>query len=111
MVNWFYIIIMWGNGMKEVFISYSTKDQIQAETVRDILEKNAIPCWMAPRDIPGGSNYTKEIPIAIRNCKVFVLILSEIAPNMGSINTVSTLSIDMIALAANVSNPKTFSST
>jgi hypothetical protein len=32
---------------------------------------------MAPRDIPGGSNYTREIPIAIRNCKVFVLILSK----------------------------------
>ena len=63
--------------MKEVFISYSTIDQLQAETVRDVLEKNGISCWMAPRDIPGGSNYTKEIPIAIRGCKVFVLILSE----------------------------------
>ena len=63
--------------MHDIFISYSTKDQFQAETVRDILEKNGIICWMAPRDIPGGSNYTKEIPIAIRNCKVFVLILSK----------------------------------
>lgn len=63
--------------MKEVFISYSTIDMVQAETVRDVLEKNGISCWMAPRDIPGGSNYTKEIPIAIRGCQVFVLILSE----------------------------------
>ena len=63
--------------MKEVFISYSTIDAINAETVRNILEKNGLSCWMAPRDIPGGSNYTKEIPIAIRNCKVFVLILSK----------------------------------
>lgn len=63
--------------MHDIFISYSTKDQAQAETVRDILEKNGIPCWMAPRDIPGGSNYTKEIPIAIRSCQVFVLILSQ----------------------------------
>lgn len=63
--------------MKEVFISYSTKDSLSAETVRNVLEKNGISCWMAPRDIPGGSNYTKEIPVAIRNCKVFVLILSE----------------------------------
>lgn len=77
MVNWFYTIIMWGNGMKEVFISYSTKDVVQAETVREVLEKNSISCWMAPRDIPGGSNYTKEIPNAIRGCKIFVLILSE----------------------------------
>ena len=62
--------------MKEIFISYSTVDTVQAETVRNVLEKNGLSCWMAPRDIPGGSNYTKEIPIAIRNCKVFVLILS-----------------------------------
>lgn len=67
--------------MKEVFISYSTIDTAQAETVRNVLEKNGLSCWMAPRDIPGGSNYTKEIPIAIRNCKVFVLILSKNAQN------------------------------
>lgn len=63
--------------MKEVFISYSSTDLTSAETVRNVLEKNALSCWMAPRDIPGGSNYTKEIPIAIRNCQVFVLILSK----------------------------------
>ena len=65
--------------MKEIFISYSSNDLQQAETVRNVLEKNGLSCWMAPRDIPGGSNYTKEIPIAIRNCKVFVLVLSESA--------------------------------
>ena len=63
--------------MKEVFISYSSVDLVSAETVRNVLEKNGLSCWMAPRDIPGGSNYTKEIPGAIRNCKAFVLILSE----------------------------------
>ena len=67
--------------MHQVFISYSTKDQVQAETVRNVLEGNDIPCWMAPRDIPGGSNYTKEIPIAIRDCQVFVLILSQHSQN------------------------------
>lgn len=67
--------------MKEIFISYSTIDAISAETVRDVLETNGLSCWMAPRDIPGGSNYTKEIPIAIRNCTVFVLILSQNAQN------------------------------
>ena len=67
--------------MKEVFISYSSVDIAEAETVRNVLEKNELSCWMAPGDIPGGSNYTKEIPIAIRNCKVFVLILSKNAQN------------------------------
>lgn len=67
--------------MHDIFISYSTKDQFQADTLRDILEKNGIVCWMAPRDIPGGSNYTKEIPSAIRGCQVFVLILSQHSQN------------------------------
>ena len=67
--------------MHDVFISYSTKDHNQADTVRSILEKNGIKCWMAPRDIPTGSNYTKEIPIAIRGCQVFVLILSRNSQN------------------------------
>lgn len=67
--------------MRQVFISYSTKDQLQAEAVRNVIEQNGITCWMAPRDIPGGSNYTKEIPHAIRNCQAFVLMLSQNAQN------------------------------
>jgi len=31
---------------------------------------------MALRDLPAGSNHSKEVPAAIRNCQVFVLILS-----------------------------------
>ncbi len=62
--------------MRQVFISYSSKDLPQAQAVRHVLEQNGITCWMAPADIPGGSNYTKEIPIAIRNCQAFVLMLS-----------------------------------
>ena len=62
--------------MHDVFISYSSKEITKAEQVRRVLEKNGISCWMAPADIPGGSNYTKEIPIAIRGCQVFVLMLS-----------------------------------
>ena len=67
--------------MHSVFISYSSKEMDEAEFVRDILELNGIICWMAPRDIPAGANYAKVIPKAIRDCKVFVLILSENAQN------------------------------
>jgi len=62
--------------MHDVFISYSSKDTAIAERVRDILETNKISCWIAPRDIPGGSNYAREIPAAIRSCSVFLLIMS-----------------------------------
>ncbi len=65
----------------DVFISYSSKEYEEASTVSDILRKNGITTWIAPGSIPGGSNYTKEIPHAIRECKVFLLILSENAQN------------------------------
>lgn len=63
--------------MHDVFISYSSKEFGAAQAVRVMLEEKGISCWMAPDSIPGGSNYTKEIPVAIRRCKVFVMILSE----------------------------------
>lgn len=65
--------------MHDVFISYSTKDIQRAEAIRNVLEDNGISCWMAPRDIPAGSNYSREIPVAIRTCQVFLLILSNYA--------------------------------
>lgn len=61
---------------KEVFISYKAEEHDRAVEVRDMLESNGMTCWMAPRDIRGGSSYAAEIPVAINACKVFVLILS-----------------------------------
>lgn len=63
--------------MNDVFISYSSKEFGAAAAVRAMLVEKGISCWMAPDSIPGGSNYTKEIPVAIRSCRVFVLILSK----------------------------------
>lgn len=62
---------------KDVFISYKAEDFKSAAWVKEILETNGISCWMAPGSIPGGSSYAREIPGAIGNCKVLVLILSE----------------------------------
>lgn len=63
--------------MSKVFISYSTKNLKDAQLVLQELEKNGIPCWIVPRDIPGGSDYTSMIQAAIKNCQVMVLILSQ----------------------------------
>lgn len=62
---------------KDVFISYKSSDRESAFWVRDVLELNGITCWIAPDCIPGGSRYAVEIPKAIQNCKVFVVIVSE----------------------------------
>lgn len=61
---------------KDVFISYSSKDFDKVNNVKNILEINGISCWMAPQCIPSGSSYAKEIPMAIKNCKVFLLMLT-----------------------------------
>lgn len=63
--------------MHDVFISYKSEDAPLAMRVRSLLEANGIPCWIAERDIHAGSNYAKEIPDSIENCKVLVLILTK----------------------------------
>lgn len=62
---------------KDVFLSYKAEEFDDANWVKATLENNGISCWMAPMSIPGGSSYAAEIPQAIRQCKAFVLILSE----------------------------------
>lgn len=61
----------------DVFISYKSEDWESANFVKSVLETNGITCWIAPNNIPGGSSYAAEIPKAIRECKVFVLILTQ----------------------------------
>jgi len=61
---------------RDVFISYKSEDFETACWVRSVLETNGISCWMAPRDIPGGSNYAAEIPAAITGARIFVVVLS-----------------------------------
>jgi hypothetical protein len=42
----------------QVFISYSSKDKAIADTICQWLESAGIPCWMAPRNIEFGSDWT-----------------------------------------------------
>ena len=60
-----------------VFISYSSKEYDKANALKQVLEANEISCWMAPQSIPSGSDYSREIPKAIKSCEIFLLILSE----------------------------------
>ncbi len=61
---------------KYVFISYKAEEYDQALWVKEHLEEGGIPCWMAPLSIRGGLSYAQEIPPAIRDSSVFVLLLS-----------------------------------
>ena len=63
----------------DVFISHSNKDKATAEAICHQLEASGIRCWIAPRDIEFGSDWTAGITQGISSCKVFVLVFSESA--------------------------------
>ncbi|MBQ9369884.1 MAG: toll/interleukin-1 receptor domain-containing protein [Clostridia bacterium] len=63
--------------MGYAFISYSSKNQQYADAIRALFAENRISTWMAPYDIPVGSQYAKEINRAIREASCVVLILTE----------------------------------
>ncbi len=71
--------------MSDIFISYRSTHYTQALALRRDLESRGFSCWMAPENIPGGSNYAREIPRAIHNCQVFVLLLTDDAQSDDSI--------------------------
>jgi len=61
----------------DVFISYSSKDQKIVEGLLAYLEQNGVRCFVAFRDIPPGEPWPPKITVAIRNCKLMVLVFSE----------------------------------
>ena len=63
----------------DVFISHSNKDKATAEAICHQLEASGIRCWIAPRDIEFGSDWTAGITQGIATCKVFVLVFSDSA--------------------------------
>ena len=63
----------------DVFISYSSQNREAAQAICHVLEQSTIRCWIAPRDIPGGSQYGDVIDDAIKTAKVVVVLFSQTA--------------------------------
>jgi hypothetical protein len=61
----------------DIFISYSSLDKVTAFDICDYLESNGIACWIAPRDVTAGNDYSAEIVNSIKICKVFILVLTQ----------------------------------
>ncbi len=61
----------------DVFISHSSKDKVMADAICAGLEARGIRCWIAPRDVLPGVEWTKSIVEAISNCKLFLLVLTD----------------------------------
>jgi len=61
----------------EVFISYASADRVVADSVCTALEREGVPCWIAPRDVTPGEFYSEAIVHAIDTAMVVVLVLSQ----------------------------------
>lgn len=61
----------------DVFISYSSKDSATANSVCDFMESRGIKCWIAPRNIMPGVEYSTAIIDAMNQCLVFILVFTE----------------------------------
>jgi TolB-like protein len=61
----------------KVFICHSHKDRATADAICKHLESAGINCWIAPRNIKAGTNWTKGIMQGLEACQVFVLVFSE----------------------------------
>jgi hypothetical protein len=68
-------------GHHDVFISYAQEDKPIADAVCAKLESRHIRCWIAPRDVPPGSDFPEAIINGIDGGKVVVLIFSSHANN------------------------------
>ena len=62
--------------MADVFISYATKDTYFADELCEKLEKNGISCWYSPRNCSADKPYSLQISNAIKECKVYIVLVS-----------------------------------
>ncbi len=61
----------------DIFISHSSTDVESANELVLELEKRGLSCWIAPRNIPAGSDYPTEILKAVHQCKALIVLVSE----------------------------------
>lgn len=60
----------------DVFVSYSSKDKPAADAVCATLEARGIRCWIAPRDILPGMDWSGAIVDGISNSRLVILVFS-----------------------------------
>jgi hypothetical protein len=60
----------------DIFICHSAKDKTTADAVCAALEANGVRCWIAPRDVIPGMEWSECIIDAIEECRIMVLIFT-----------------------------------
>lgn len=60
----------------DVFISYSSQDKVAADAAVAALESKKVRCWIAPRDIRPGAEWSEAIVEAIGSARAMVLVFT-----------------------------------
>lgn len=63
--------------MKDIFISFSSKNMDIARDMCNYLEENGYSCFIASRDIEPGREYASQLVERLEGAKVVVLLMSE----------------------------------
>jgi hypothetical protein len=96
-----------------VFVSYASKDRKRVLPIIESIETAGINTWMDKNRIPGGGDYTQEIPAAIGRSLCVIVFLSENAFQSGHVRRELNLSIKknkpiIPALLDDVRTPENF---
>lgn len=88
-ILWLYVLVYWALGAPmrlvlrprllggDIFLSYSSRDEIAGSAVLGIEQLSpGYQVFFAPRSIPGGAAYPEYLRDAIRNSRVFLLLLT-----------------------------------
>ena len=63
--------------MGNLFISYSSKDTSEVNSIVKVIRDYNHSCFIAPESIPNGSTYAHEVPGAIKDCDLYVIMVSK----------------------------------
>ena len=77
-----------------VFLSHAREDAAAAQLFCEALEKNAIKCWIAPRDVPAALEYLKAIVAAVETSKVLMVLMSTSANSSPFVMREVSLALD-----------------
>src|SRR4051794_16623370 len=61
------------------FMSHSSKDAALAQKIVQLLEAAGCRCWIAPRDIPPGSNFDEQIMLGLEKSEAVIVLLTAAA--------------------------------
>ena len=61
----------------DCFVSHSSKDASNAISLVERLESRGVKCWVAPRNIRAGANYSAEIVTGIQSSASLIVLISK----------------------------------